>query len=88
MTYLLDILPELDRKLGKLAKKDKLAYERALEKMDEILDEPHRYKPLGNVMSGNRRVHVGSFVLIFSINEATKTVVFRDFDHHDKIYGR
>ena len=87
MTYSIDTLPELDRKFKKLAKKDRLQYERAANKIEEIIQEPHHYKPLGNVLAGKRRVHIGPFVLVFSIDEKRRTVIFQDYDHHDKIYG-
>ncbi len=79
-------LPRLDNKLRKLAKKDKPKYEMVLSKMEEIAREPHHYKSLGNILHGSQRVHVGSFVLTFTILEQEQRVVFLDFDHHDKIY--
>jgi YafQ family addiction module toxin component len=85
--YSQEFLPNLDRILRKLAKKNPVIHEALRGKVKEILKEPHHYKPLGNVMAGKRRVHVGSFVLIFSIDEARKVVVFEDFEHHDKVYG-
>lgn len=34
------------------------------------------------------RVHIAEhFVLTFSVNEQTKTVVLEDYDHHDKSYN-
>ncbi|MBI4176613.1 MAG: hypothetical protein HY518_05385 [Candidatus Aenigmarchaeota archaeon] len=34
-----------------------------------------------------RRVHINThFVLTFSIDEKTRTVILEDFDHHDNIY--
>lgn len=86
--YSPEFLPALDRVLRKLAKKSPVIHEAVRNTAKEILDEPHHYKPLGNVMSGKRRVHVGSFVLVYSIDEIRKKVVFEDFEHHDKVYGR
>jgi len=38
-------------------------------------------------MKWKRHVHImGSFVLVYSVDEARKTVVLEDYDHHDKIY--
>jgi mRNA-degrading endonuclease RelE of RelBE toxin-antitoxin system len=37
-------------------------------------------------MSGLSRVHIGSFVLSFSIDEETQTVTLEDFEHHDNAY--
>lgn len=55
-------------------------------KSTEICNDPHRYEPLGNVMAGVFHVHIDPFVLTFRVDEENKTVVFLDFDHHDKIY--
>jgi len=37
-------------------------------------------------MAGKRRVHFGSFVLVFSIDENRKAIILEDIDHHDKMY--
>jgi mRNA-degrading endonuclease RelE of RelBE toxin-antitoxin system len=55
-------------------------------KIKEIAEDPHAYKPLHFPLAGKRRVHIGSFVLIFSIDEARRTVVLEDYEHHDRVY--
>ncbi len=85
--YSPDFLPSLERILKKLAKKNPQMHDAVRNKAKEILENPYHYKPLGNMMAGKRRVHVGSFVLVFSIDEDRKTVVFEDFAHHDNVYG-
>jgi mRNA-degrading endonuclease RelE of RelBE toxin-antitoxin system len=37
-------------------------------------------------MSHMRRVHVGSFVLVYEIDEARKVVTIRRYEHHDSVY--
>ena len=86
--YELDIQEKVQRIFRKLAKKDPVAHTAMQNKVLDILQEPHHFKPLGNVMSGKRRVHFGSFVLVFSIDEGRKTVVLEDYDHHDRVYRR
>ena len=56
-------------------------------KIDESLDNPHK-KSLRNILKGKRRVHVGSYVLIYEINEREKTVIFHRFQSHDKAYKK
>ena len=56
------------------------------EKIKETLDEPHRFKPMHFPLAGMRRVHIGNFVLLFSIDEQRGTVVLEDFEHHDRVY--
>ena len=57
-----------------------------MEKIGEILKNPHRFKPLRFPLAGARRIHFGSYVLLYSIDEARKTVVLEDYAHHDEIY--
>ena len=85
--YSLEIKPELDSKFEKLAKKNKKQFEIIINKINEILVNPHRYKNLRAPMNHLKRVHVDKhFVLIFSINEEQESVTLVDYDHHDKIY--
>ncbi len=85
--YSLEISAHLDRHFRKLAKKDIIQHTAIEKKVLQILENPHRFKPLCAPMQNLRRVHVmGSFVLVFSIDESKKTVVLEDYDHHDKIY--
>ena len=85
--YELEIREHLDRVFRKLAKKDSQQMEAIARKIKEIAEDPRAFKPLRSPLVGKRRVHVGSFVLIFSIDEARRTVVLEDYDHHDRVYG-
>ena len=87
MGYKLKVAKELDKKLAKLAKKNKQQIEAIGKKVRQILKKPYRFKPLRGDMKGSRRVHIHkSFVLTYDINEKNKTVELLDYDHHDKIY--
>jgi mRNA-degrading endonuclease RelE of RelBE toxin-antitoxin system len=58
-----------------------------LNKAEEILQDPHRYKNLRAPMNHLKRVHIDRhLVLVFSVDEETKTVTLEDYDHHDNIY--
>ena len=85
--YLLDIKPELDEKFNKLIKKNKKQYDIIMKKVEEILENPNHYKNLRTPLQNWKRVHIdNNFVLAFSVDENTKTVILEDYDHHDKIY--
>ena len=85
--YKLAIKESLDRKFKGLQKKDKEMLRLINRKVQDILEDPHRFKPLRKPLQNKRRVHVGgSFVLIYEINEKEKIVTLFDFDHHDNIY--
>ena len=58
-------------------------------KSEEIVINPHRYKNLKSPLNHWKRIHIDRyFVLTFSIDEDTKTVILEDYDHHDNIYKR
>lgn len=79
--------PHLDSIFIKLSKKDRVLFEILQRKIKEILEEPHKFKPLRVPMEGQRRVHVGkSYALTYSIDEVNKRVILEDYDHHDNIY--
>jgi YafQ family addiction module toxin component len=87
--YSISIRPELDKKLKKLVKKNRKQYEIIMQKVEEIVEDPHRYKNLRRPLQRLKRVHVDRhFVLTFSIDEESKTVILEDFEHHDNIYER
>jgi len=54
--------------------------------MNEIVANPFHYKPLRNVLKNKRRVKIGSFVLIFEIDETNKLIRFHSLKHHDYSY--
>jgi YafQ family addiction module toxin component len=82
----IEIREHLDRTFRKLAKKDRRQMEAIMKKIQEIVQDPHAYKPLRFPLAGKRRVHIGSYVLLFTIDEARKTVVLEDYEHHDRVY--
>ena len=87
MAYSLEVAENLNRIFEKIAKKDKTTFEAVNKKVNQILENPHHYKPLRAPMQNKRRVHIsGSFVLIFIIDEDKKTVRLLEFEHHDKAY--
>lgn len=87
--YNLEVRKSVEENFSKLAKKGPKQLEIINKKIEQILENPHRFKPLHFPLAGMRRVHVDkSFVLIYSINEQTNTVVLEEYDHHDKIYKK
>ena len=85
--YKLAIKEKLDKKFKKLQKKDKEMLRLIDRKVQDILEDPYRFKPLRKPLQNKRRVHVGGpFVLVYEVNEKEKVVTLLDFDHHDNIY--
>jgi len=79
-----------DRILGKLQKKDKQLFESLIKKMNEVLNisDVEHYKNLRYSLKEFKRVHVGSFVLIFRYDKQNDIIFFSDFDHHDNVYKK
>ena len=77
------------KKLSKIRKKDAKHFSIVRKKMDELLENPHHsYKFLHYNMKSINRVHIGHFVLVFTVDHKDKIASFEDYDHHDKIYIR
>ncbi len=86
--YALEVRKHVDRSFKKLTKKDPNQMANINKKVQEILEDPHRFKPMHFPLAGMRRVHLGNFVLLFSIDEQRKSVILEDYAHHDKIYRK
>lgn len=84
--YVLEQREHLDKVFRKLAKKDKHQLEIISKKIEQILHSPYAYKPLQAPKQNQRRVHIGSFVLVYSTDEARKIVTLEDYAHHDVVY--
>ncbi len=81
-----EIHPDLDKILSKLSKKDNAQFEKILKKIDEIISlcNIDHYKNLKNPLQDYKRVQIGHFVLLFKLEG--DMIIFRYYDHHDKVY--
>ncbi|MBI5797714.1 type II toxin-antitoxin system RelE/ParE family toxin [Candidatus Woesearchaeota archaeon] len=86
--YTFKLSEHLQEIMKRLSQKDKSLYERLLVKIQEIItsDSVEHYKNLRHNLKDSKRVHIGHFVLIFQYRQKENTIIFDDFDHHDKIY--
>lgn len=85
--YTLALEPEVERILKSLKRKNPDLFRDVEFGIIKILRSPELGKPLGNVLSNQRRIHVaGSFVLLYEITGTEIRLL--DFDHHDKIYKK
>jgi YafQ family addiction module toxin component len=84
--YSLEIEEEVFKVFKKLSKKDKTQLEAVNKKINQILTDPFQFKPLKHPLEGLRRVHIGSFVLIYEVIENQKTVKVLKYKHHDEAY--
>lgn len=84
MEYCFKFTPFFEKQLKKLKKKDKVIFERLGKKLKELRQNPEHYKPLRNVLKGNRAAHLDPFVVVFDIKEDIITVHY--VKHHDDAY--
>ncbi len=85
--YSLEKTDHCKLQIRKLTSKNKRLENALRSKIDEILENPYHFKPLGNVMAGMRRVHImGCFVLTYDIDEPSGKVILKRFSHHDEAY--
>ena len=84
MAYSIEFSAEFEKSMKKLKKKDKVMFGQIQNKLIEIAQNPEHYKPLQNVLAGFRRIHFGSYVLIYSIESEVIRII--SLDHHDKAY--
>lgn len=66
--------------------KDKQLFQRLENQVNKILRDPGFGKPLRYTLKNRRRLHIGSFVLVYEFYQGE--LRFIDFDHHDKIYKK
>lgn len=84
--YAIAFAPAVDKTFFKLKRRDRARFEQMKRKIDEICKNPYRYKPLRGDLHGSYRTHIGSFVLVFEVEEDEKIVRILDFEHHDTVY--
>ncbi len=84
--YTIVVSPNLEPILNKLKKRKPDLYLELSKQMLKIAREPYFGKPMRNVLSGSRRIQIGSSVLLYAIKNSE--VHLLDFDHHDKIYKK
>jgi len=84
--YNLEIEEEVSKTFRKLLKKDRVQLEAINKKIIQILSDPCQFKPLKYPLAGLRRVHIGSFVLIYQVIENPATVQIIKYTNHNEAY--
>ena len=84
--YSLEVEEDVSKTFKKLLKKDRKQLEAINKKIEQILSDPFQFKPLRHPLEGLRRVHIGSFVLIYKVTENPSVVKIVKYTHHDEAY--
>jgi len=73
----------------KLSKKNPKQLEIIHKKLEEVKSNPHHYKNLRTPLQHLKSIHIdSSFVIVFSVDEKSKTIIIEDYDHHDRVYTK
>lgn len=88
MSYHIIISDDLRKTLAILKRKDKTMFQMVEKKIVQIASlytvSIQHFKNLRSPLSDFKRVHLGSYVLLFRVQ--ANTIIFDAFEHHDKIY--
>ena len=84
MPYSAVFSKEIQHIFKKLRKKDRANYSRLQQTVYKILENPEAGKPLRYDLKNFRRIHVGSFVLLYEVRD--EAIFFADYQHHDTVY--
>jgi YafQ family addiction module toxin component len=84
MGYSIEFSSTFEKSMKKLKKKDKVMYDQIQKKLIDLVENPDHFKPLRNILAGYRRIHFGSFILIYKIDGDIIKII--SLDHHDKSY--
>jgi YafQ family addiction module toxin component len=82
--YKLKFTPSFEKQLKKLKKKDKILFERLINKLKEIKQNPEHYKHLRNELKGTQRAHLDPFIIIFEVKK--DLIIVHYVKHHDGAY--
>jgi mRNA-degrading endonuclease RelE of RelBE toxin-antitoxin system len=90
MSFRIIVSDDLRKTLVILKRKDTTMFQMVEKKIMQIasLDSVsiQHFKNLHSPLSHYKRVHLGSYVLLFRVQG--NTIIFDAFEHHDKIYQR
>ncbi|HLC36087.1 MAG TPA: type II toxin-antitoxin system RelE/ParE family toxin [archaeon] len=87
MPYSLEMEEKCKKALAKAGSRNSELKKSVENKLQQILEDPYRFKPLRFPLQNKRRVHIlKSFVMVFEALEKEKTVRVLDIDHHDNVY--
>ncbi len=83
MPYLLTIKKSALKELQKASKNDR---ERIIDAIDLLIDNPHCGKQLKGGLSGLRRIRVGSYRVVYEINDEKATILVLRIAHRQHAY--
>ncbi|MDE1827647.1 MAG: hypothetical protein KGH65_00595 [Candidatus Micrarchaeota archaeon] len=86
MPYSLFVPNKLQKELNKLRRRDLATHRQLYRKIGQLLINPRIADPMRSYLKGIWHVHIGPFVLEYTINEEIRQVALKSFEHHDYSY--
>jgi mRNA-degrading endonuclease RelE of RelBE toxin-antitoxin system len=88
MSFRFVVSDDLKKVFDKIGRKDKVLAINISKKIKQIISSDHSFvehlKNLKGGLKNYKRVHIGSFVLMFKIEN--DVIIFDKFEHHDSAY--
>jgi len=84
--YKIEVRKSIEKLFFKLAKKEPATFSYISKKIKQIQENPYHFKPLRKPLQNFWRVHIGNYVLVYSINEKEKEVIIEKYAPHNKVY--
>ena len=88
MTYNVSYTDDVEKELNKLYKKNRGVYEKVKKKINRLRENPYNAEPLKADMKNRRSEHLpDSKVMVYEIDEETKTIKILKYGDHGEVYG-
>jgi addiction module RelE/StbE family toxin len=69
-----------------MEKTDSSRFEQLVTKLRELGDNPEIGKPIRRPMQGLRCLHIGHYVLTYTLDKKKEQITLVDYVHHDEVY--
>lgn len=84
--YEIRVTPQAEEDLKQLARADRRLADRILTKLETLADQPFQGKPLVGSHAGRRSLRVGTYRIIYRINEPPQQIILLTAKHRRHVY--
>ncbi len=86
MTYRVALHPSVRKNLKKLYLLDRSEYDYVKQRLRLLAYRPEMGIPLEAELQGKWRIHIGSFVLVYTFDSTTNILTLLVFEHYTRAY--
>jgi mRNA interferase RelE/StbE len=84
--YEIRVTPQAEEDLMKLTQADRNLADRILAKLETLVDRPYQGKPLVGPHAGRRSLRVGTYRIVYRVEETTHWVIILTAKHRRHVY--